>query len=88
VLAATYKLSPQYPHDSHELVEYADPGKIITTHDGELSQGLSDVRNPLTDVVDGANGEIDLFITNDEGVAGASIYRVVKDLYQEEDLVI
>ncbi|KPI41727.1 putative translation initiation factor eIF-2B subunit beta [Cyphellophora attinorum] len=88
VLAATYKLSPQYPHDSHELVEYADPGKIITTHDGELSQGLSDVRNPLTDVVDGANGEIDLFITNDEGVAGASIYRVVKDLYREEDLVI
>lgn len=88
VLAATYKLSPQYPYDTHELIEYGDPGKVIESKDGELSRGLSDLRNPLTDVVDGANGEVDLFITNLGGVAGAGIYRVVRDQYRDEDMVI
>ena len=88
VLAATYKLSPQYPYDTHELVEYGDPGRVVGLQDGELNEGLGDLRSPLTDVVKGANGEVDLFITNVGGVAGAGIYRVVKDQYRDEDLVI
>lgn len=88
VLAATYKLSPLYPHDPHELVEYGDANKVIESQDGELHQGLDELRNPLRDVVDGSNGEVDLFITNVGGVAGSGIYRVVKDQYRDEDLMI
>ncbi|ETN40325.1 uncharacterized protein HMPREF1541_04601 [Cyphellophora europaea CBS 101466] len=88
VLAATYKLSPQYPYDSHELVEYGDAGKVIESQGGELRNGLSDLRNPLTDIVEGANGEVELFITNVGGVAGSGVYRVVKDQYRDEDLMI
>jgi translation initiation factor eIF-2B subunit beta len=88
VLAATYKLSPQYPYDTHELVEYGEVGKVVQLQDGELQQGLSNLRNPLTDVVLGGNGEVELFITNVGGVAGTGVYRVVKDQYRDEDLLI
>jgi translation initiation factor eIF-2B subunit beta len=88
VLAATYKLSPQYPYDTHELVEYGEVGKVVALQDGELQKGLSNIRNPLTDVIAGANGEVELFITNVGGVAGTGVYRVVKDQYRDEDLLL
>jgi translation initiation factor eIF-2B subunit beta len=88
VLAATYKLSPQYPHDTHELVEYGDVAKVIASRDGELRSGLTDLRNPLTDIVEGGSGEVELFITNVGGVAGTGVYRVVKDQYRDEDLML
>lgn len=88
VLAATYKLSPQYPYDTHELVEYGEVGKVVELQDGELQQGLSHLRNPLTDVIAGASGEVELFITNVGGVAGTGVYRVVKDQYRDEDVLL
>ena len=61
VLSATYKLSPVYPFDYDELIEYGDAGKIFHYEDGQLVGSVT-VDNPLSDYVPAEL--VDLYITN------------------------
>lgn len=61
VLSATYKLSPIYPFDYDELIEYGDAGKVFNFEDGDLVDKV-DVDNPLSDYVSAEL--VDLYITN------------------------
>ena len=86
VLAATYKLSPEYPYDKEGYVEYGDLNDVVPYQDQEMRRGLKNLRNPVTEVVDGKN--VGLFVTNLGGVAVEGVGRVVRDLYWEEDFVL
>lgn len=83
-LAETYKLSPLYPYDPFDFIDYGDVQKVIPYQDRELQLGLSSARNPVTDFVEAEN--IDLFVTNLGGVATGFMYRVVRDQYRDEDM--
>lgn len=61
VLSATYKLSPIYPFDYDELIEYGDAGKVFNYEDGDLVDKVN-VENPLSDYVPAEL--VDLYITN------------------------
>ena len=84
VLAGVYKLSPIYPFDTQELIEYGDPGKVVPFEDGEFIEKV-DVVNPVLEWV-GAE-DVDLYVTNLEGgCAPGFLYRVVGDHYWGEDV--
>ncbi|KAM0715691.1 hypothetical protein Q7P37_009191 [Cladosporium fusiforme] len=83
VLSGVYKLSPVYPFDTDELIEFGDPGKVVPFHDGEFMDGV-DVVNPLFDHV---NADlVDLYITNLGAHAPSYLYRIVADHYRVEDV--
>lgn len=84
VLAESYKLSPLYPFDPYDFIDYGDLSKAIPYQDRELNLGLKDSKNPLTDFVDGQ--DVDLFVTNLGGFASDYMYRIVKDQYRDEDV--
>ena len=83
VLSGVYKLSPVYPFDTHELIEYGDSGKVLPFEDGEFMDKV-DVFNPVYDWVDAEN--VDLYITNLGGCAPSFLYRIVADHYRAEDI--
>lgn len=85
VLSGVYKLSPVYPFDIDELIEYGDPSKVVPFQEGEFIDGV-DVVNPLYDYV-GAE-LVDLYITNLGGHAPSYLYRIVADHYRNEDIDI
>jgi len=84
VLAETYKLSPLFPYDPFDFVDYGDVQKVVEYQDREMQLGLQSVKNPITEFVEAAN--IDLFITNLGGVATGYMYRTIRDQYHDEDL--
>lgn len=61
VLSGVYKLSPVYPFDIDELIEYGDAGSVVPYDDGEFVDKV-DVENPLYDYVPA--DLVDLYITN------------------------
>ena len=83
VLSGVYKLSPVYPFDTQELIEYGDPGKVVPFEDGEFMDKV-DVVNPVYDWV-GAE-LVDLYVTNLGGCAPSFLYRIVADHYSAEDV--
>lgn len=83
VLSGIYKLSPVYPFDLHELIEYGDPGKVVKYEDGEFMDKV-DVVNPVYDWV-GAEC-VDLYVTNLGGCAPSFLYRIVADHYWGVDV--
>lgn len=83
VLSGVYKLSPIYPFDSDELIEYGDPGKAVSFSEGEIMDKV-DVVNPVYDYVD--SELVDLYITNLGGHAPSYLYRIVADHYRVEDI--
>lgn len=83
VLSGVYKLSPVYPFDTSELIEYGDPGKVVPFEDGEFMDKI-DVANPLYDWVEAEC--VDLYVTNLGGCAPGFLYRIVKDHYRIEDV--
>ncbi|KAI4719035.1 translation initiation factor eIF-2B subunit beta [Aureobasidium sp. EXF-10727] len=83
VVSGVYKLSPVYPFDMEELVEYGDPGKVIDFQQGDLVENV-DVNNPIYDYV-GAD-LVDLYITNLGGHAPSYLYRIVADHYRVDDI--
>ncbi|KAK6435005.1 GCD complex subunit gcd7 [Oleoguttula sp. CCFEE 5521] len=83
VLSGIYKLSPVYPFDTSELIEWGDPSKVIDYADGELVDSLT-VSNPIFDHV--SADLIDLYITNLGGHAPSYLYRIVADHYRPEDV--
>ncbi|KAK5127487.1 hypothetical protein LTR85_006826 [Meristemomyces frigidus] len=83
VLSGVFKLSPVYPFDTDELIEYGDPGKVVPFQEGEFMDKV-DVVNPVYDFVDAEL--IDLYITNLGGHAPSYLYRIVADHYRVEDI--
>jgi translation initiation factor eIF-2B subunit beta len=61
VLSGVYKLSPVYPFDIDELIEYGDAGSVVPYDDGDFVDKV-DVENPLYDYVPA--DLVDLYITN------------------------
>jgi len=61
VVSGVYKLSPVYPFDTDELIEYGDPGKVVGFNEGDLVENV-DVVNPIFDYVE--PDLVDLYITN------------------------
>lgn len=85
VVSGVYKLSPIYPFDIDELIEYGDPGKALPYEQGDLVDQV-DVVNPVFDYV--PPELIDLYITNLGGHAPSYLYRIVADHYRVEDIVL
>ncbi|KAI5360282.1 Putative nagB/RpiA transferase, initiation factor 2B-like protein [Septoria linicola] len=83
VLSGVYKLSPVYPFDTDELIEYGDPGKVVDYQEGEFMHKV-DVVNPIFDHV--SADCVDLYITNLGGHAPSFLYRIVADHYRVEDI--
>ena len=50
VLTGIYKLSPIYPFDLEEMIEWGDPGRVAEYGDGEVVEGV-EVSNPVFDYV-------------------------------------
>lgn len=84
ILAETYKLSPIFPYDPFDFMDYGDVQKVVPYQDREMQLGLQSVRNPLTDFVD--QDMISLFVTNLGGVATGYMYRTIRDQYHDEDI--
>lgn len=61
VLSGVYKLSPVYPFDIDELIEYGDAGRVVPYEDGDFVDKV-DVEHPLYDYVPA--DLVDLYITN------------------------
>ncbi|CAI6338077.1 unnamed protein product [Periconia digitata] len=85
VLSGVYKLSPVYPFDLDELIEYGNVGAVVPYEDGEFVDKV-DVEHPLYDYVPA--DLVDLYITNLGGHAPSFLYRIVADHYRPEDTVL
>ncbi|KAF2704770.1 nagb/rpia/CoA transferase-like protein [Pleomassaria siparia CBS 279.74] len=85
VVSGVYKLSPVYPFDIEELIEYGDAGKTVPYEDGDFVEKV-DVENPLYDYVPA--DLVDLYITNLGGHAPSYLYRIVADHYRTEDITL
>ncbi|KAK0647347.1 putative translation initiation factor eIF-2B subunit beta [Lasiodiplodia hormozganensis] len=83
VVSGVYKLSPVYPFDVEELIEYGDAGAVVPYDDGDFVEKV-DVVNPLFDYVPA--DLVDLYITNLGGHAPSYLYRIVADHYRAEDV--
>lgn len=83
VVSGVYKLSPVYPFDIEELIEYGDAGNVVPYEDGDFVDKV-DVDNPLYDYVPA--DLVDLYITNLGGHAPSYLYRIVADHYRAEDI--
>ncbi|KAK4986471.1 GCD complex subunit gcd7 [Elasticomyces elasticus] len=82
-VSGVYKLSPVYPFDTEELIEYGDAGRVAEFQDGEMVESI-EVVNPLFDYV--SADLVDLYITNLGGHAPSYLYRIVADHYRAEDV--
>lgn len=87
VLSGVYKLSPIYPFDLEELIEYGDASKVIPSQerDADWSKKV-EVVNPLYDYVPA--DLVGLYITNLGGHAPSYLYRIVADHYNTEDITL
>lgn len=85
VVSGVYKLSPVYPFNPEELIEYGDAGNVIGYQDGAFVDKM-EVVNPLFDYVPA--DLVDLYITNLGGHAPSYLYRIVADHYRAEDLTL
>lgn len=83
VCSGVYKLSPVYPFDIDELIEYGDPGNVVGFDEGDMVENV-EVVNPIFDYVPAEL--VDLYITNLGGHAPSYLYRIVADHYRVEDI--
>jgi len=87
VLSGVYKLSPIYPFDVEELIEYGDASKVIPFQDRDADWSKRvEVMNPLYDYVPA--DLVGLYITNLGGHAPSYLYRIVADHYNTEDITL
>ncbi|KAF2018186.1 translation initiation factor eIF-2B subunit beta [Aaosphaeria arxii CBS 175.79] len=85
VVSGVYKLSPVYPFDLDELIEYGDASSVVPYEDGDFVDKV-DVEAPLFDYVPA--DLVDLYITNLGGHAPSFLYRIVADHYRPEDITL
>jgi translation initiation factor eIF-2B subunit beta len=83
VLSGTYKLSPKYPYNPDDYIEYGDVSKVFPYQDGELVEKV-EVENPIYDFV--GPECVDMYVTNLGGHAPSYLYRIVRDQYRDEDM--
>ncbi|KAL8695301.1 MAG: hypothetical protein Q9218_000200 [Villophora microphyllina] len=101
VLSGVYKLSPILVSDPDSLIEYGNPGGVISSDQSNVMEKIA-TENPLHDYIP-ANS-VDLYITNlyvlihprlvrvatnqvcSGGHSPSYIYRIVADHYRPEDM--
>lgn len=87
VLSGVYKLSPIYPFDVEELIEFGDASRVIPPQERDVDWSKRvEVMNPLYDYVPA--DLVGLYITNLGGHAPSYLYRIVADHYNTEDITL
>ncbi|KIW05087.1 uncharacterized protein PV09_03646 [Verruconis gallopava] len=83
VLTGIYKLSPIYPFDVDELIEWGDAGQVASYESKEFVESV-DVINPVFDYV--PPELVDLYISNLGSHAPSYLYHVVAEHYDFRDI--
>ncbi|KAJ3479093.1 hypothetical protein NLI96_g9306 [Meripilus lineatus] len=83
VCAGQFKLTPLWNlyHD-YGALDFADPSSVLGFEEGSLVDKV-DVLNPYYDYV--GPELVDVFITNDGDHPPSSVYRLIKEAYDDED---
>lgn len=83
VCAGQFKLTPLWNlyHD-YGALDFADPSSVLGFEEGNLVDKV-DVLNPYYDYI--GPELIDVFITNDGDHPPSSVYRLIKETYDDED---
>ncbi|KAL6301787.1 eukaryotic translation initiation factor 2B beta subunit [Sparassis latifolia] len=83
VCAGQFKLTPLWNlyHD-YGALDFADPSSVLGFEEGNLVDKV-DVLNPYYDYV--GPDLVDVFITNDGDHPPSSVYRLVKETYDDDD---
>ncbi|KAG2158497.1 uncharacterized protein EDB93DRAFT_1296967 [Suillus bovinus] len=83
VCAGQFKLTPQWNlYHEYGALDFADPSSVLGFEEGNLVDKV-DVVNPFYDYV--RPELIDAFITNDGDHPPSSVYRLIKEAYDDED---
>ncbi|KAI0819080.1 eukaryotic translation initiation factor 2B beta subunit [Irpex lacteus] len=84
VCAGQFKLTPLW-NLYHEFgaLDFADPSNVLGFEEGQLVEREVEVLNPYYDYV--SPELVDVFITNDGDHPPSSIYRLIKETYDDED---
>ncbi|KAJ7582979.1 eukaryotic translation initiation factor 2B beta subunit [Mycena floridula] len=86
VCAGQFKLTPNWNlYHEYGALDFGDPSKVLAFDEGELVDRV-DVVNPYYDYV--KPELVDAYITNDGDHPPASIYRLLKETYDDEDNVL
>lgn len=94
VCAGLHKLSPIHPSDEDSLLEFAEPGRVISFEAmGEMMNdqwgnengdgGGIEILNPQYDYIE--SKLVDLFLTNLGGHPPSFLYRLIQDNYDTKD---
>ncbi|KAI0685670.1 eukaryotic translation initiation factor 2B beta subunit [Cytidiella melzeri] len=84
VCAGQFKLTPLW-NLYHEFgaLDFADPSSVLGFEEGRLVGKEVEVVNPYYDYVEPE--QVDVFITNDGDHPPSSVYRLIKETYDDED---
>ncbi|KAF9246425.1 hypothetical protein BU15DRAFT_85189 [Melanogaster broomeanus] len=83
VCAGQFKLTPQWNlYHEYGALDFADPSGVLGFEEGDLVDKV-DVVNPFYDYV--RPEMIDAYVTNDGDHPPSSIYRLIKEAYDDED---
>lgn len=83
VCAGQYKLTPLWNlYHEYSQLDFGDPAQVLGFEEGELVEKV-DVVNPYYDYV--PPDLIDAYLTNDGDHPPSSIYRLLKEMYDDED---
>ncbi|KAI0063423.1 nagb/rpia/CoA transferase-like protein [Artomyces pyxidatus] len=83
VCAGQFKLTPLWNlYHEYGALDFADPSSVLGFEDGDLVDTV-DVVNPYYDYV--RPDLVDVYVTNDGDHPPPSIYRLIKESYDDED---
>ncbi|KAI0332610.1 eukaryotic translation initiation factor 2B beta subunit [Cubamyces sp. BRFM 1775] len=83
VCAGQFKLTPLWNlYHEHGALDFADPSSVLGFEEGKLVERV-DVVNPYYDYV--GPELVDVFITNDGDHPPSSVYRLIKETYDDDD---
>ncbi|KAL1939139.1 hypothetical protein VTO73DRAFT_10180 [Trametes versicolor] len=83
VCAGQFKLTPLWNlYHEYGALDFADPSSVLGFEEGKLVERV-DVVNPYYDYV--GPELVDVFITNDGDHPPSSVYRLIKETYDDDD---
>ncbi|KAK0211020.1 eukaryotic translation initiation factor 2B beta subunit [Desarmillaria ectypa] len=86
VCAGQFKVTPLWNlYHEYGALDFSDPSKVLGFEEGDLVDKV-DVVNPFYDYV--CPELVDAYITNDGDHPPSSIYRLLKETYDDEDTVL
>ncbi|KZT09734.1 nagb/rpia/CoA transferase-like protein [Laetiporus sulphureus 93-53] len=86
VCAGQFKLTPLWNlYHEYGALDFADPSSVLGFEEGSLVEKV-DVINPYYDYV--SPDLVDVYITNDGDHPPTSVYRLVKESYDDEDQLL